>query len=81
MPEITIRYKNKRTLEALLDIARYFDFSVIMPSRKEGKTMTMNGVTLLAADSSVDTTGMENIFTARKLDAGEIRLNAWQRRK
>jgi len=43
--------------------------------------MTMNGVTLLAADSSVDTTGMENIFTARKLDAAEIRRNAWQRRK
>ena len=81
MPEITIRYKNKRTLEALLDFARYFDFSVIMPSKKEEKTIKMNGVTLLAADSSVDPAGLEDIFTARKLDAGEIRRNAWQRRK
>ncbi len=80
MPELTIKYKNKKTLDILMDIAKYFDFSIAKPAKKsKGKNTHINGVTLIPADSSVDTTELQNIFTNKGLDAQQLRKEAWQR--
>lgn len=47
MPEIIVKYKNKRTLEALQDFAKYFDYEISLPeSGKKEKETTLNGVLL-----------------------------------
>ena len=82
MPELTIKYKNKKTLDILMDIAKYFDFSIATPPKKnKGKNTLINGVTIIPADSSVDTTELQHIFTNKGLDAQQLRKEAWQRSK
>jgi len=81
MPELIIKYKNKRTLDALLDFAKYFDFSVILPSKSKEKIIKINGVSIISADSSVDTSELESIFSTNNIDAKELRQQAWQRKK
>ena len=55
MPELVIKYRNKRTLEALLDFSKYFDFSVVLPKKKsDDRIIEYNGVTLIKADDSID---------------------------
>ena len=81
MPDLIIRYKNKKTLEALLDFAKYFDFSVVLPSKRRSKLIKVNGVSVIPADSSVETTELETIFTGKNLDSKELRRKSWQRTK
>jgi hypothetical protein len=81
MPELIIKYKNKKTLEALLDFAKYFDFSIIMPFKSKEKIINLNGVSIIPADSTVDTSELEAIFSSKNLDAKELRQKAWQRTK
>jgi hypothetical protein len=81
MPDLIIRYKNKRTLEALLDIAKYFDFSVVLPAKSRRKLVKVNGVSVIPADSSVETVDLETIFTGKNLDVKELRRKSWQRTK
>jgi hypothetical protein len=80
MPELVIKYKNKRTLDVLLDISRYFGFSVILPKQtKPEKEFQLNGVTILAADKSIDASELETVFTGKSIDAKQLRTDAWQR--
>lgn len=82
MPEIIVRYKDKRTLEALRDFAKYFDYEISSPdSDKKEKQMDLNGVTIIPADSSVDITELTEILTGKNINAAELRNEAWQRRK
>ena len=80
MPELVIKYKNKKTLNVLLDISRYFGFSVILPKKaKPEKEFQLNGVTILAADKTIDVSGFEPVFTGKGIDAKQLRSEAWQR--
>ena len=80
MPELVIKYKDKKTLDALIDFSKYFEFSIVDPpiSRKSN-TSSINGVTIIPADSSVDTGELEAIFSGKHLDAKKLREDAWQR--
>lgn len=80
MPEAVIKYKTKRTLEALKDLAKYLDFSVVTPNEIE-RINNINGVTILPADDSVNTSEMEAIFSGRNINSKTLRQNAWQRTK
>lgn len=80
MPELVIKYKSKKTLEALKDFAKYFHFSVVSP-KKEKKNFKIKGVTIIPADKSVDTSGLQAIFSNRNLDAKKIRKEAWKKRR
>lgn len=40
MPELVIKYKNKRTFDALVHIAKYFEFSVEKPKAKPSVVKT-----------------------------------------
>jgi hypothetical protein len=73
MPELIIKYKSKKTLDALLDFAKYFDFSIILPSKSKEKITKINGVSIIPADNSIDTSELESIFSAKNIDAKELR--------
>jgi len=80
MPELVIKYKSKRTLDALLDISRYFGFSVILPKKaKPDKEFQLNGVTILTADNTIDVSELETVFTDKGIDAKQLRRDSWQR--
>lgn len=83
MPEIVVKYKNKRTLEALRDFAKYFDYEISSPdsAERKKKKINLNGVTIIPADSSVDATELTEIFTDKNINPSELRDQAWQRRK
>ncbi len=82
MPEIVIKYKNQKTLDALMDFSKYFDFSVISSSRKDKKkNILINGVTLIPADNSINTSEMEAIFSNKDIDSKQLRVDAWLRNK
>ena len=83
MPEVTVKYKNKKTLEALKDLAKYFDYviSSIESNRKKSKQININGVTIISADSSVDTSNMNELLTGKNISADQLRIDAWQRKK
>lgn len=83
MPEIIVKYKSKRTLAALRDFAKYFDYVISSPdpeSKKE-KQSNLNGVTIIPADNSVDTSDLSNIFTGKNINPQQLRSEAWQRKK
>jgi hypothetical protein len=77
MPELTIKYKRKKTLEALIDFSKYLDFSVVFPVKTKGsKNIRINGVTVITGDSSVDTSDLKKIFSKGTIDAKQLRKNA-----
>lgn len=83
MPKVIVKYKNKRTLKALQDFSKYFDYEILLPDlpEKNKKQINFHGVTILPADSSVDTTELTEIFTGKNINPSELRNEAWQRRK
>ncbi len=82
MPELVIKYKSKKTLEALLSIAKYFDFSIVLPDSKT-KTAPLNeinGVPFTPGDPTIDISDLREIFTGRNIDARQLRKDAWRRK-
>ena len=83
MPEIIVKYKNKRTLQALKDFAKYFDYIISSPDSRAEKKKQINikGVTIISADNSVDTSELTEIFTGKNIDPSQLRNSEWQRKK
>ena len=82
MPEIIVKYKNKRTLEALKEFAKYFDLEILLArSKKKDNQMNLNGITIIPGDSSIDTNDLSTIFSGRNIDPLALRKKAWQRKK
>jgi len=81
MPEITVKYKSKRTLEALQDLSKYFDFSIMMSGDKKSQTSKLNGITIVPGNQSINTSELTKIFTGRNINPKSLRKEAWQRRK
>lgn len=79
MNEVIIKYKTSKALQALKDFAKYFDFTISSQS-SQYKSETINGVTIIPADSSVDTSGLKKIFTGKNIEARVLRNKAWQRK-
>lgn len=83
MPEITVKYKNKRTLDALRDLAKYFDYVISSTGfeKNRKKQISLNGVTIIPADSAIDASELTTIFTANNINPVQLREEAWQRKK
>lgn len=82
MPEIIVTYNNRRTLEALQDLAKYFDYVISSPnpSGADREQIRLNGVTIIPADSSVDTSDLTDVFTGKNINPSQLRNEAWQRK-
>ena len=82
MHEAVIKYRNPKTLEMLKDVAKHFDFSILeMPKSKKKKDFKINGVSIIAGNSDIDTSELHQVFTGKNIDAKKLRTNAWQRKK
>ncbi len=73
MPEITIKYKNLKTLQALMDIAKYFDFTITTPAKRTGKK---NALPIDFAEKP-DVTALSGIWKDREISLEELRQKAW----
>jgi len=81
MKEVIIKYKSSKTLEALKDLGKHLGFSVSdTPTEKKDKKTSVNGVTVIKGDETVDFSGLRDIFTGKGLDAIELRRSEWQRK-
>ena len=80
MPEIIIKYKSSKTLEALNDLAKYFDFVISFPKSERKEKIVINGVTMIPADDSIDLSDMTEIFTGKNINPESLRVKAWQRK-
>jgi hypothetical protein len=81
MPEVVIKYNSERALNALIELAKYFDFVISFQKTKKKKEILINGVSVIPANSSVNTSAMTKIFTGKNITAKELRARAWQRKK
>lgn len=82
MPEIILKYKNKKTLEVLKDLAKYFDYVISTPGSKEKKKQkSWNGITIIPADNSVNASDLADVFTGKNINPEKLRNEAWQRTK
>lgn len=95
MPEVTIKYEKPETLKILKGLAEYFEFEISPSFQKEGllddtlvptgpksvKETSINGVTMIPGDPSIDITELRKIFTEKNLDAKKLREEAWRRPK
>jgi hypothetical protein len=79
MPELIIKYSSRKTLQVLIDLAKYFDFEIAKPATTAKKKSLINGVTLIAGDETVDIGQMAEIFTGKAIDASNLRKLSWQR--
>jgi hypothetical protein len=83
MPEIIVKYKNKRTLQALRDFGKYFDYEISSTDarRTKAKQVNLNGITIISSDSSVDASGLSDIFTGKNINSVQLRSEVCQRKK
>jgi hypothetical protein len=81
--QVIVEFKNSKTLGILKEMAKKFDFVVLMP-KKETKETTeieiINGVTLIRGDRTIDTSDLSKIFSGKNMDAKKLRQQ-WNRRK
>lgn len=80
MPEVIIKYKNSKALQALKDFAKYFNFT-ISPNTPGKERQSINGVTVIPADSSIQVSTLRKVFTGRNIEGADLRSRAWHRVK
>jgi hypothetical protein len=83
MKEVTIKYKNSKTLDALKDLGKYLGFSVSeqRPAVEKKKEFYINGVTVIPGDETIDVSELHEVFAGKGMDAAELRKSGWQRKR
>lgn len=78
MKEVTIKYKNNKTLEALKDPGKYLGFSVSEnTSSKSKEDIYINGVSVIPGNESIDISELHEVFTGKNLNAAQLRNSGW----
>lgn len=80
MHEITIKYSDPKILGILRSISKYFNFIISLPKEKKNE-LVINGVSIIPANSSIDTSDLSKIFTGKNINSKALRKESWQRRK
>jgi hypothetical protein len=74
MKEVTIKYRNNKTLEALKDLGKYLGFSVSENTVSKSKEdFYINGVRVIPGDESIDISELHEVFTGKDLNATQLR--------
>lgn len=82
MHEVVVKYKNQKTLKALMALGEYLGFTVTEPSSpKKDSVYEINGVPVESGDPSIDIHELNAIFTGKDIDAVSLRKSAWQRKR
>ena len=78
MPEIVIKYKSAKTLEVLMNIAKYFDFTI---KKKEiaKKSSSVKKEDELPIDfaKNPDTSALSGVWKHKDISLNELRQKAW----
>lgn len=74
MPELTIKYTDKKTLDVLRELAKSLNFSIKLKKDKEVKTAS-----IIPADPSIEISDIKEIFSKYNLNASKLRKDAWSR--
>jgi len=80
MNRATIRYKDKKALDAVIDMGRHLDLSVDSPERS---IEYINGIPMMKGGGNIEQAieELSDIFTGLNLDAKKLRREAWGREK
>ena len=80
MPEIIIKYKSAKTLQALNDFAKYFDFVIQKTkSKKEPAVVKKDALPIVFAEHP-DVTALAGIWKDKDISLAELREKAWGNR-
>lgn len=63
MPELIIKYKNPKVREALIDISKYLDYSIVPEQTKRKKTVKPNKEDVLLQQIEIGLRDVKNIKT------------------
>ncbi len=80
MPEVIIKYKNAKVLEALKDFAKYLDFVVELPKAKKKAKSDIDPSLPIVFAEKPDVTALAGIWKGRDISLEELRKNAWGNR-
>ena len=82
MPEVIIKYKNTKALQALKDLAKYFDISIGKSppaTKKTGVQNKKNGLPIsFAKDPNV--AALSGVWKGRNITLETLRKKAWGNR-
>jgi hypothetical protein len=78
MPELIIKYKGAKTLRALNDFAKYFDFTIEKPKPKKAnaKEAKESNIHIEFAEDP-DVTALAGIWKDKDITLEDIRKRAW----
>jgi hypothetical protein len=78
MPEIIIKYKNSKALDAIKDLAKYFDFVLEKPKSKKAanKSVSTDSLPIVFADKP-DVTALAGIWKDKDISLTDLRKKAW----
>lgn len=74
MPEVTIQYKSHKTLEVLIDFAKYFDFTI--KTEKKARHSKKKSIPIQFADHP-DISALAGIWKDKEITIEQLRSNAW----
>ena len=78
MPEVIIKYKSSKTLDALKDFAKYFDFVLEKPKSKKATNNLDNADALpIVFAKKPDVTALAGIWKGKDISLNDLRIKAW----
>ena len=78
MPEIIIKYKNAKALDALKDLAKYFDFVLEKPKSKKIIHNSRNAASLpIVFAKNPDVMALAGIWKGKNISLEVLRKKAW----
>jgi len=80
MPEIIVKYKNAKALNALRDFAKYFDFVLEKPKSKKTVNNSSKAALPVTFAGNPDVTALAGIWKGRDISLNELREKAWGER-
>ncbi|MCU7693048.1 hypothetical protein ACFSPU_02230 [Haoranjiania flava] len=79
MPELIIKYCNKKPLRLLQRLSKYFDFRLISTKKDEQKSSQLYGVVIITAHPELTPRVLKAFFCGIDLNAQQLRKDTWQR--
>jgi len=73
MPEVTIQYKSHKTLQALMDIAKYFDFTI----KAEKKAKKPKKELPIEFAKNPDVSALAGIWKDKDITLEQLRKQSW----
>ena len=81
MPEIIIKYKNEKALDALKDFAKAFDFILVKPKiKKKGNPHRDTDSLPIIFAQKPNVTALAGIWKDKDISLGDLREKAWGNR-